>query len=70
MRNSLIGTFFASDIRDFRCYDRKFEGAGPLLFGLKTLAMGDTCAVELAQTAPLGILAQSGLVDKGERPAC
>ena len=44
VRNSLIGTFFASDIRDFRCYDRKLEGAGPLLFGLKTLEMGDTCA--------------------------
>lgn len=66
MRNSLIGTFFASDIRDFRCYDRKLEGAGPLLFGLKTLAMGDTCAVELAQTAHLGILVQSGLVNKEE----
>ena len=66
VRNSLIGTFFASDIRAFRCYDRKLEGAGPLLFGLKTLAMGDTCAVELAQTAHLGILVQSGLVNKEE----
>ena len=66
VRNSLIGTLFASDIRDFRCYDRKLEGAGPLLFGLKTLEMGDTCAVELAQTAHLGILVQSGLVNKEE----
>ena len=47
-----------------RCYDASLEGAGPLLFGLKTLAMGDSCAVEIAQTAHLGILVQCGLVDE------
>lgn len=64
IRNSLIGPVYAQDIRDFRCYDASLEGAGPLLFGLKTLAMGDSCAVEIAQTAHLGILVQCGLVDE------
>ena len=38
---------------------------GKLFFGLKTLAMGDACAVELAQTAHVGILYQLGVLDSG-----
>ena len=64
-RNALLGEVFAHQIRDFKCYHPDLEGAGPLIFGLKTLAMGDSCAVELAQTAHLGVLVQLGLVSEG-----
>ena len=36
----------------------------PIVLGLHTLAMGDSMAVELAQTADLGILIQLGLLSE------
>ena len=35
-----------------------------MTLGLRTLAMGDSMAVELAQTAHVGILVQFGMVDE------
>ena len=49
-------------ISDFRCCGPELvDYKGVVYLCLRTLAMGDVCAVELAQTAHLGILRQMGL---------
>ena len=64
-RNSLLFQTHKDAIRDFRCYTADLDSYdGAIYLGLQTLAMGDTCAVELAQTAHLGILYQLGLVSE------
>ena len=64
-RNSLLISVKPEDLRGFRCYDPAFEQEGrPIYLGLRTLAMGDSMAVELAQTAHLGILIQLELLDE------
>ena len=64
-RNSLLIRMDPRELRGFRCYDPSLEAEGrPVTLGLRTLAMGDSMAVELAQTAHLGILVQFGLVDE------
>lgn len=65
VRNALLIRVMPADLVGFRCYDPKWEEEGrPIILGLRTLAMGDSMAVELAQTAHLGILIQLGLLDE------
>ena len=67
IRNSLMISVWPSQVRSFKCYDRSFDSyRGKLYFGLATLAMGDACAVELAQTAHVGLLVQGGLLESSE----
>ena len=64
-RNSLLIRVMPSDLVGFRCYNPEWETEGrPVVLGLRTLAMGDSMAVELAQTAHLGILIQLGLLNE------
>ena len=64
-RNSLLFQTHKDAIRDFHCYTPDLDSYnGAIYLGLQTLAMGDTCAVEMAQTAHLGILYQLGLVSE------
>lgn len=65
IRNSLLITARPWQIRRFRCYSPELENESqPLYLCLQTLAMGDSCAVELAQTAHIGILIQHGLLEE------
>ena len=65
VRNSLLVSAWSWEVRDFQCYDSSLDHfAGRVFFGLRTLAMGDTCAVELAQTAHIGILTQLGVLQE------
>ena len=62
-RNSLQMCVDRAKLAGFNCLTEEFSDyEGPIFWGLRTLAMGDTCAVELAQTAHLGILHQLGMV--------
>ena len=63
VRNSLLVTVWPWELRGFQCYSPSLERQHKKVYlGLKTLAMGDSAAVELAQTAHVGLLAQSGLL--------
>ena len=64
IRNSLVGPMPPQLFRDFRCFRKDLEDRKLCYLCLRTLAMGDTQAVELAQTAHLGMLVQAGLVDE------
>ena len=62
VRNVLLAKAYPSQLVDFQCFDPSLLAENrPVFFGLRTLAMGDACAVELAQTAHVGILHQLGL---------
>lgn len=62
-RNSLLIQTTAERISGWRCFSEELVGyKGVIYLALKTLAMGDSCAVELAQTAHIGILHQSGML--------
>ena len=63
IRNSLLFLTTAKEIWDWNCCTEEIrQHPGKIWLGLRTLAMGDTCAVELAQTAHVGILRQMGLI--------
>ena len=62
-RNSLVGPVAPSLYKHFRCYRHELATAARVYFCLNTLAMGDSQAVEIAQTAHLGVLVQAGLVE-------
>lgn len=63
IRNSLLVTVWPWELQGFRCYNSSLaKETGKLYLGLKTLAMGDASAVELAQTAHIGLLSQVGLL--------
>ena len=63
VRNSLLVTVWPWELRGFKCYRPALERQRRKVYlGLRTLAMGDSAAVELAQTAHVGLLAQSGLL--------
>lgn len=64
IRNSLVGPLPPSLFKDFRCFRSELAHRKRCFLCLNTLAMGDAQAVELAQTAHLGILVQAGLVDE------
>ena len=63
IRNALLVSVWGWQLKGFRCYDPSLEAeTKPVFLGLQTLAMGDTQAVELAQTAHVGLLYQKGLL--------
>ena len=63
-RNSLVGAVSPSDFKDFKCFREDLAGKKRVFLSLRTLAMGDSLAVEIAQTAHLGILVQAGLLGR------
>ena len=54
-RNAFRLKLHADDVRNFNCYDPALEGK-TILLCLKTLAMGDNLAVEIAQAAHATVL--------------
>lgn len=63
IRNSLLISAWPWEVKDFACYNSDLDDyKGRVFFGLRTLSMGDSCAVEVAQTAHVGILTQLGLL--------
>lgn len=60
-RNVLAGHILPSEVSHLSCFRSEFEKAERLWGSLATLAMGDTQAVELAQTCHLGIALQAKL---------
>ena len=62
-RNSLVGPVDPKQFRGFKCHRPELEDHQFCYLCLRTLAMGDAQAVELAQTAHLGLLVQAGLLD-------
>ena len=54
-RNAFRLKLHANDVRGFSCFNQSLEGK-PLLLCLKTLAMGDNLAVEIAQAAHSTVL--------------
>lgn len=65
IRNSLLFLTEASKISGWNCCTEEVQAhPGKIWLGLRTLAMGDTCAVEIAQTAHVGILRQMGILQK------
>lgn len=64
VRNALVGPLPPAMFKDVRCYRSDLSGAKRCYLSLATLAMGDSQAVELAQTAHLGILVKAGLIDE------
>ncbi len=64
-RNSLLIQTTPERIQGWRCLSEDLVGyKGVVFLALRTLAMGDTCAVELAQTAHIGILHQLGMISE------
>lgn len=59
-RNVLAGAVRAEEVRHLNCYNENLDNGEPLYGTLKTLAMGDTNAVSLAQTCHVGMCLQSG----------
>ena len=65
VRNALLISAWPDEIREFSCYCPSLEiETKPLHFSLATLGMGDTCAVEVAQTSHIGLLCQLGITDE------
>lgn len=65
VRNTLLVSAWASEIRDFNCYTPDLENEkSKIHFGLRTLGMGDVAAVEIAQTAHIGILVQHEFINE------
>ena len=65
IRNSLLLKTTVDEISDFQCCGPELKDyKGVVYLCLRTLAMGDVCAVEIAQTAHLGILRQMGLANR------
>eukprot|EP00438_Fugacium_kawagutii_P029179 Skav210075 [mRNA] locus=scaffold7699:14183:18616:+ [translate_table: standard] len=62
VRNTLVGSVLADEYSHFQCYDASKHRGRRVYFSLNSLAMGDTNAVELAQTAHLGLLIQADLI--------
>lgn len=59
-RNVLAGAVRAEEVRHLNCYSESLDNGEPLYGTLKTLALGDTNAVSLAQTCHVGMCLQSG----------
>ena len=63
IRNSLLYCTTVDKVSGFKCCTNDIRAhQGKVFLALRTLAMGDCCAVELAQTAHVGILYQLGVV--------
>ena len=63
-RNSLVGSVHPSEVRHLSCFQDWMFGESELYVALGCLAMGDTQAVELAQTCHLGLCLQEHIVDE------
>ena len=63
-RNSLVGSVHPSEVRHLSCFQDWMFGESELYVALGCLAMGDTQAVELAQTCHLGLCLQERIVDE------
>ncbi|CAE7704626.1 PUX7 [Symbiodinium sp. CCMP2592] len=61
-RNALVGTVTPGEVKHFKSFRDSFRSEAKLYAGLSCLAMGDTQAVEIAQTCHVGLLFQSGLL--------
>ena len=65
---SAIGlAFSASELSGFRAFDPSEHAGRPLYLALRTLAMGDSLAVELAQESHLRLLESVGAMRPSER---
>lgn len=62
-RNILVGPLDPSELRHLRCYRSEFDEATALWGALATLAMGDSHAVEVAQTCHVGLALAAGATD-------
>ena len=62
-RNILVGALEPSTVRHLSCYRSEFDSAVALWGALATLAMGDSHAVELAQTCHVGLSLSAGVTD-------
>ena len=65
-RNALVGPMHAKKISHLAAVRAKGYDDGMVFGSLRSLAMGDSWAVELAQTAHLSLALNSGLVGPGE----
>ena len=62
-RNILVGPLDPSELRHLRCYRSEFDEATAVWGALATLAMGDSHAVEVAQTCHVGLTLAAGATD-------
>ena len=66
-RNVLVGPMHVNSVRHLQCFDEGLHGREQWVYGaLATMAMGDSAAVELAQTAHLGIVLQHDIAVPSE----
>ena len=61
-RNILVGTVAPSEVSHLSCFENHLFRHPRLCVGLACLAMGDTQAVELAQTCHLGLCLQNSII--------
>ena len=61
-RNSLVATVRPHEVSGFKSFQKWMYGHSELYVGLACLAMGDTQAVELAQSCHLGICLQHDII--------
>ena len=66
-RNCIGLAFSASELSGFRAFDPSEHAGRPLYLALRTLAMGDSLAVELAQESHLRLLESVGAMRPSER---
>ena len=67
-RNILVGALEPSTVRHLNCYRSEFDSAVALWGALATLAMGDSHAVEVAQTCHVGLSLSAGVTDGSNLP--
>ena len=59
VRNTLKAYLTPNEAKQYKCYRKELDRERYIFPALRTLAMGDACAVELAQTAHVGLLVQA-----------
>ena len=64
VRNTLAFPLTVAQARQYKCFHPRLEREARIYPSLASLAMGDSCAVELAQTAHLALLVQAGHVNE------
>ena len=63
VRNTLPHRMSVREARRFKCFDARLANEAYVYPALRSLAMGDTCAVELAQTSHVAWAVRAGLVE-------
>ena len=63
VRNTLAHRMSVREARRFKCFDARLANEAYVYPALRSLAMGDTCAVELAQTSHVALAVRAGLVE-------